>query len=717
MKAALMWTISDFPGYAMLSGWSTNGRLACPACNKETYSQWLKYGRKFCYLGHRRFLPSRHVFRRYKKSFDNQQEFRPPPKSLSGSDVLADLQGRQIKFGKKSKNNHLPYAWKKRSIFFDLPYWVDNLLRHNLDVMHIEKNVCDNILWTLLNVNGRSKDSVKSRLDLQLMGIRDELHPQRHESGKMYVPPACFTLSAKERQLLCKALKGVKVPDGYAANISRCVNLKQRKIAPLKSHDSHILMQQLLPLMLRRLLPKPISGPLIQLCSFFKDLCSKTGEVDKLIRLEGQISLTLCQLERIFPPSFFDVMVHLTVHLVSEVKLGGPVQGRWMYPVERFLSTLKSYVGNKAQPEGSVTEGYFAEECLTFCSRYLKGVETRFNRTPRNEDNTYGTDFVNQEVDSFFQHSGRPIGKGELVVMDNESLAKAHQYVLANCPLVTPFIECHLALLRSQYPRATPHAIQAKHHSTFQSWFSDQIICGTSSSMENFEELKHLARSPNNVVQRFNGFIINGYRFHNKEMERKRKTQNSGVMITATTQSYASTRDRNPVYSDIIYYGVIQEIFEMEYWINRKIVLFKCDWVSTSRGVKQDDFGFTLVNFSRRMSENEPFILATQAQQVFYVADTMDNDWKVVIKTTPRNLCDLSEQEQVADVETYLQSETLNAAFSEDLPHEDDVNWARDGMHGDLVDATVEIPVGEPSNIQETEGEDSEVNENTAYDY
>ncbi|CAN1324179.1 hypothetical protein LINPERPRIM_LOCUS33004 [Linum perenne] len=235
--------------------------------------------------------------------------------------------------------------------------------------------------------------------------------------------------------------------------------------------------------------------------------------------------------------------------------------------------------------------------------------------------------------------------------------------------------------------------------------------------MENFEELKHLARSPNNVVQRFNGFIINGYRFHNKEMERKRKTQNSGVMITATTQSYASTRDRNPVYSDIIYYGVIQEIVEMEYWINRKIVLFKCDWVSTSRGVKQDDFGFTLVNFSRRMSENEPFILATQAQQVFYVADTMDNDWKVVIKTTPRNLCDLSEQEQVADVETYLQSETLNAAFSEDLPHEDDVNWARDGMHGDLVDATIEIPVGEPSNIQETEGEDSEVNENTAYDY
>ncbi|CAN1842218.1 hypothetical protein LINPERHAP1_LOCUS36778 [Linum perenne] len=188
-------------------------------------------------------------------------------------------------------------------------------------------------------------------------------------------------------------------------------------------------------------------------------------------------------------------------------------------------------------------------------------------------------------------------------------------------------------------------------------------------------------------------------------------------MLTATTQSFASTRDRNPVYSDIIYYGVIQEIVELEYWINRKIVLFKCDWVSNSRGIKQDDFGFTLVNFSRRMSENEPFILARQAQQVFYVADTVDKEWEVVIKTTPRNLCDLSEQELVVDVETYLQSETLNAAFSEDVTHEDDVTWTRDGMHGDLVDATVENPVGEPSSIQETEGEDSEVNENVAYDY
>ena len=59
---------------------------------------------------------------------------------------------------------------KKISIFFNLPYWKDNILRHNLDVMHIEKNVCDNILGTLVNIEGMSKDNLLARLDLKDLG-------------------------------------------------------------------------------------------------------------------------------------------------------------------------------------------------------------------------------------------------------------------------------------------------------------------------------------------------------------------------------------------------------------------------------------------------------------------------------------------------------------------------------------------------------------------
>jgi hypothetical protein len=70
---------------------------------------------------------------------------------------------------------------------------------------------------------------------------------------------------------------------------------------------------------------------------FFGDLCSRELKVDELDCLEKNIAITLCKLERIFPPSFFDVMVHLPIHLANEAKLGCPVQYRWMYPIERLV--------------------------------------------------------------------------------------------------------------------------------------------------------------------------------------------------------------------------------------------------------------------------------------------------------------------------------------------------------------------------------------------
>jgi len=75
----------------------------------------------------------------------------------------------------------------------------------------------------------------------------------------------------------------------------------------------------------------------------------------------------------------FMVMVHLIRHLVEDANLGGPVQYRWTYPIERYLGEMKSYVRNKAQPEGSIDEGYMAKESLTFCSRYLNEIEIVFN--------------------------------------------------------------------------------------------------------------------------------------------------------------------------------------------------------------------------------------------------------------------------------------------------------------------------------------------------
>lgn len=227
--------------------------------------------------------------------------------------------------------------WKKKSIFFELPYWEHHLIRHNLDVMHIEKNVCDNVLCTVLGVLGKSKDNLKARRDLQELGIRTALYPrQQKDSSKLLLRPACFTMSKEDKEVFLKVLKAVKVPNGYASNISHRVNMKECSIRGLKSHDSHILMQQLLPLAARQALPKNVVETLIELSSCFRQICSKFNTPSDLEKIQKRIVLTLCHLENIFPLSFFDVMEHLPVHLAEEAFIAGPMQFRWMYLIERY---------------------------------------------------------------------------------------------------------------------------------------------------------------------------------------------------------------------------------------------------------------------------------------------------------------------------------------------------------------------------------------------
>nr|XP_027109172.1 uncharacterized protein LOC113729044 [Coffea arabica] len=243
LHAALLWTISDFPGYAMLSGWSTKGEYACPVCHKFTHARWLTHSFKYCYMGHRRFLDSKHKFRKQAQFFDGTEEHGKRPPLQTGDMIVSELGDLQIKIGKLVKGNpKLPFNWKKRSIFFDLPYWKDNVLRHNLDFMHIEKNVCENIWGTLLDIEDKAKDHYNSRRDLREMGIRKELHPIETEPGKVYLPPSSFAMDKKQKTMFCNVLKKVKVPDGYAANVSRCVRVKPPRISGLKSHDNHILM-------------------------------------------------------------------------------------------------------------------------------------------------------------------------------------------------------------------------------------------------------------------------------------------------------------------------------------------------------------------------------------------------------------------------------------------------------------------------------------------
>lgn len=98
----------------------------------------------------------------------------------------------------------------------------------------------------------------------------------------------------------------------------------------------------------------------------------------------------------------------------------------------RYLFTLKKYVKNRSRPEGSIEAGYWIEECLTFCSRYLQDVETKSCRPDRNCET--GHDYVSHE-------GGRRLGKANDFILDDITYIQAHRYVLVNSEIVAPFRE------------------------------------------------------------------------------------------------------------------------------------------------------------------------------------------------------------------------------------------------------------------------------------
>ena len=166
-------------------------------------------------------------------------------------------------------------------------------------------------------------------------------------------------MSKQEKISFCLCLKSVKVPQGYSSKIQSLVSMQELKLVGIKSHDYHILMQHFLPV------------TIMCLCAFFSSNCNKVIHPLKLDELQAEIVIIFCQLEMFFPPSFFDIMVHLLVHLVSEIKFCGPVYLRWMYPIERYMRILKGYVKNQYRPEASMIERYIAEESVDFCSDYI----------------------------------------------------------------------------------------------------------------------------------------------------------------------------------------------------------------------------------------------------------------------------------------------------------------------------------------------------------
>ena len=109
-----------------------------------------------------------------------------------------------------------------------------------------------------------------------------------------------LTTHAYEDQKVFKGCNGAKDKAGK----------KNMKLVGLKSHDCHVLMQQLLVVAIRDILLNKVKHAITRMCLFFNAICSKVIDPLKLDDLENDVAIILFQLDIYFPLSFFDIMVH-----------------------------------------------------------------------------------------------------------------------------------------------------------------------------------------------------------------------------------------------------------------------------------------------------------------------------------------------------------------------------------------------------------------------
>ncbi|GER33101.1 TATA BOX ASSOCIATED FACTOR II 59 [Striga asiatica] len=340
-----------------------------------------------------------------------------------------------------------------------------------------------------------------------------------------------------------------------------------------------------------------------------------------------------------------------------------------MFGPERYLGELKGYVGNWSRPEASIAEGYLVEEGLIFCSRYLHdGSKKKSKNSSRSSVEATGND-----ISVIFPKVGRPLGRRKggkkgAFSLDSNTQRLAHRYVIFNFQdeLVEKYI-------KKRWRQAQQHSQE------LMVWFKEKV------ELEQVpDHIKWLALGPSHIARRYTGYFINGYRFYTQERDAKLTTQNSGVTLTALTSSFSSTKDLNPSVDGITYYGRINDIIEIDYWGSFSVVLFRCEWFQEDL----DSYGLTCVNFNKLCYEDDPFVLASQVHQVFYVKDATEKGCHYVMKKLSKdfiNIMDHTEDAYFAELTESVEERMVS------IPNDDDENsWIREGVPPIVLDYPVE---------------------------
>ncbi|KAF7801171.1 hypothetical protein G2W53_044889 [Senna tora] len=282
-----------------------------------------------------------------------------------------------------------------------------------------------------------------------------------------------------------------------------------------------------------------------------------------------------------------------------------------------------------------------------------------------------------------------------MISLDQKSLKQAHRYILFNCDDIQQYIREHDDIVNSHTGKRKWS--KAKSYSNdFIEWFETRAM---NDDISDF--VKGLSRGPNTVAKKFFEYVISGYRFRTRMRDARCKTQNSGVIVEAITRSFASSKDERPRKDSLTYYGAITDIIELNYYELCKYVLFKCDWFE----VKEDNYGMKFVHFHKRCYQEDPFVLATQVHQCFYVRGHLEENRYYVMKRVPRDLFNMGDQSDGG--QEFHWGEPSDSSSNPTLPVDDGkVDLVRTDVPATIIDEPLPTLDDQPHQIDYEEYSD-----------
>ncbi|XP_004306180.1 PREDICTED: uncharacterized protein LOC101310926 [Fragaria vesca subsp. vesca] len=289
------------------------------------------------------------------------------------------------------------------------------------------------------------------------------------------MPQAGYTVVPNKRSEIFKWLREVKYPSGYAGNIARCIKMGENKIIGLKTHDCHILLQRLLPVVIRPYLQSDVVNTLVALSNLFQRLCAKELKKSEVRSLQDDIAQ---------------------------------------------LGDYKKTNRNKRFPEGSITAAYISSECVTFYKTYLNDEHTGGESS--GGGNQFHLSVVSDEV--------QPYGRlGREYRLSREELKEAHWCVLQHCDELEDYLEKHLSRQNGN---------EAIHERDFPDYFPIWMMHIQQNQREFYDPNLHCLAGGPLKHKAHAGCFVNGVKFVTLERDDGCITRNNGVMVEGKSHNY-----------------------------------------------------------------------------------------------------------------------------------------------------------------------------------